>query len=68
MKLTIDTVNKTIIVLERIKLEDLISYIKEHEMEDWSIEPEDYAHTYIPYVQPVSPYEPPYYVTCTTTN
>lgn len=67
MKLEINTVTKTLRVLSSVPIEDLMAYVKEHNMEDWSIEPEPVQYTYIPYVQPLDQYLPPYQVTCSTT-
>lgn len=67
MKLEINTVTKTLRVLERISIEELISYVKEHKMEDWTIESQPIQYTFIPYVQPLDQYSPPYIINCTTT-
>lgn len=66
MKLEINTITKTLRVLERISIEELISYVKEHKMEDWTIESQPIQYTFIPYVQPLDPYTPPFYITRTT--
>lgn len=67
MKLEINTTNKTLRVLDSISIEELISYVKEHKMEDWTIESTQYS--FIPYIQLVEPYTPPYpNIFYTTTN
>lgn len=79
MKLEINTVTKTLKVLSSVSIEDLMAYIKEHGMEDWTIETKDESidlckefytrgPSYIPTDIPkIDPYSPPYIVTCSTT-
>lgn len=67
MELEINTVTKTLRVLSSVPIEDLMAYVKEHNMEDWSIEPEPTQYVNIPYVKLLDQYSPPYQVTCSTT-
>lgn len=72
MKLEINTVTKTLKVLSSVSIEDLMAYIKEHGMEDWTIEsstnPKDTFEWATPsYISKIDPYSPPYQVTCSTT-
>ena len=80
MKLEINTVTKTLRVLSSVSIEDLMAYIKEHDMEEWTIETEEkpvdlYKEFYTrgpSYLLPdipmkrYDPYSPPYIITCTT--
>lgn len=79
MKITIDTENKTLTLLEEIDLLDLVLFVEGiADISDWKVIPYTKTVTridYVPYAQPyVQPYiQPyrydtgyPYKVTCTT--
>ncbi len=81
MTLKIDTDHKVISIVGKVHIEDLLIYLQNNNMMDWSIESEERIHivekqtpSIIPptsnipfvYIPETDPYRPPYIVTCST--